>query len=57
MLHIKWAFSTWQTDIVNAAMKQKGEEDGGEDNSEICTAVRSQNNSQKQVIITNYFSK
>jgi hypothetical protein len=28
------------TVIVNAAAKQKGEEEGGEDESEICTAVR-----------------
>jgi hypothetical protein len=29
----------------------------GEDENEICTAMRSLNNSQKEVIITNYFSK
>jgi hypothetical protein len=40
--------------IINAAMKQNG----GEDESEIHTAVRkSVNSSQKQAIITNYFSK
>jgi hypothetical protein len=38
-------------------MKQKGEEEGGENESEIHTAVRSLNSSQKQVIITNCFSK
>jgi hypothetical protein len=40
---------------VNAIMKQKGQEKGGEDESEICIAVRrSLNSLQKQVIITNY---
>jgi hypothetical protein len=39
-------------------LKQKGEEEGGKDDSEICTAMRrSLNSSQKQVIITNGFSK
>jgi hypothetical protein len=43
------------TDIVNAAAKQTGEEDGGEDKSEICTAMRrSLNSSQKQVTNTSY---
>jgi hypothetical protein len=46
------------TDIVNAAMKRKGEDEGRENLSEIHTAMRrSLNSSQKQVIITNYFSK
>jgi hypothetical protein len=44
------------TDIVYAA-KQKCEEEGGEDKSEICTAVRSLNSSQIQVNITSYFPK
>jgi hypothetical protein len=30
---VKWASSTWQTDIVNAATKQRGEEEGGENES------------------------
>jgi hypothetical protein len=30
-----------QTDIVNAAVKQELEEEGGEDESKTCTAVRS----------------
>jgi hypothetical protein len=39
-------------------MKQKREEEGGEDDSEIHTAMRrSVHSSQKQAIITNYFSK
>jgi hypothetical protein len=55
---VKWASSTWQTDIANAAAKQRGEEEGGENESEICTAVRrNQNSSQKQVTTSNYFSK
>jgi hypothetical protein len=46
------------TDIVNAATKHKAEEEGGEDESEICIAVRrSLNSSQKQTIITNYSSR
>jgi hypothetical protein len=46
------------TNAVNAAVKQKGEEGGGEDAGEIHTvAWRSLNSSQKQVIITNCFSK
>jgi hypothetical protein len=45
------------TDIVSAAAKQNGEEEGGEDESEICAAMRtSLNSSQKQAIITNCFS-
>jgi hypothetical protein len=37
-------------------VKQKGEEVGGEDESEIYTAVRrSLHSSQKQAIVTNYF--
>jgi hypothetical protein len=57
-MHVKWASSTRLTYIVNAVMKQKGEEKGGENQSEISTAMwRSLNSSQKQVIITNYFSK
>jgi hypothetical protein len=47
-----------QTDIVNAATKQKGKEEGGEDKSEIRTAMkRSLNSSQKQAVITKHFSK
>jgi hypothetical protein len=39
-------------------VKQKGEEEDGEDESEICAAVRrSLHSSQKEVTITNYFSK
>jgi hypothetical protein len=38
-MSVKWASSTWETDILNAAIKQKGEE-GGEDESEIRTAMR-----------------
>jgi hypothetical protein len=57
-MHVNWASTTWQTDTVNAAMKQKGEEGGGGDESEIHTAVWwSLSSSQKQAIITNYFSK
>jgi hypothetical protein len=42
----------------NAAAKQKGEEQGREDHSKTCTAMRrSINSSQKQAIMTNYFSK
>jgi hypothetical protein len=45
-------------DIVNDAAKQEGEEKGGEDQSEIRTVMRrSLTSSQKQVNITNYFSK
>jgi hypothetical protein len=52
------ASRTWQTDIVNAATKQTGEEEGGEDESEIHTAMRRGLNClQKQVTITNYLSK
>lgn len=51
-----WASSIWQTDIVNAAMKQK-EKEGREDEREIHTDVRSLNSSLKQATITNYFSK
>jgi hypothetical protein len=47
-----------QTDIVNAATKQKREEEGGKDESEIHTAMRTGvNSSQKQVIITDCFLK
>jgi hypothetical protein len=52
----KWASNTLQTDIVNAAAKQKGQEMGGENDSEIHTVIRrSLNSSQKQAIMTNYF--
>jgi hypothetical protein len=45
-------------ELVNAATKQKGEEESRENESEIHTAMwRSLNSSQKQAIITNYFSK
>jgi hypothetical protein len=45
---VKWASSTWQTDTVNAATKQKGKEEGGEGKSEIRTAMkRGLNSSQK----------
>jgi hypothetical protein len=48
VMHVKWASSTWQTDIINTAAKQKGEEEGVEDQSEIRSAVRrSLNISQK----------
>jgi hypothetical protein len=43
------------TDIVYA-MKQKREEEGGEDKSGIHTVMRSLNSSQIQAIITNCFS-
>jgi hypothetical protein len=57
-MHVKLASTIWQTDIVIAATDQKGEEDGGEDEGEIHTAVRrSLNSSQKRVIITDNFSK
>jgi hypothetical protein len=42
----KWASSTWLVDVVNASTEQMGQEKGKENES-----------SQKQVIITNYFSK
>jgi hypothetical protein len=45
------------TDTVNATVKQKCEEEVGEDENEICTAMRSLNSSQKQATIKNYFSK
>jgi preprotein translocase subunit SecF len=32
--HVNWASSTIDTDTVNAAVKQKGEEEGGKDESE-----------------------
>jgi hypothetical protein len=57
VMHVKRTSSTWQTDTVNAPVKQKGEQEYGEDESEICTAIRSLNSWQKQAIITNYFSK
>jgi hypothetical protein len=58
VIHVKWASSTWPTDTVNAAVKQKAEEEGGKDQGEIHTAVRkSLTSSQNQAIITNYFSK
>jgi hypothetical protein len=44
-------------DIVCAAVKQKGDEEGGEDKGEIRTAVSSVNSSQIQAIITNCLSK
>jgi hypothetical protein len=32
VMHLNWASNTWQdTDIVDAAMKQREEEEGGED--------------------------
>jgi hypothetical protein len=40
---------------VNAAIKQKGEEEQGEEKSETCTIMSS--SSQKQAFITKYFSK
>jgi hypothetical protein len=46
------------TDIVNAAMKQNGEEEGGKNENKIQTAIRrSLNSLQKQVITAKYFSK
>jgi hypothetical protein len=48
-------FQHRQTNIVTAATKQKGEEEGG---GETHTAVRRNlNSSQKQAIIANHFSK
>jgi hypothetical protein len=45
------------TDIVSRATKEK-HECGGEDETEICTAMRSLKTVHKnQVAITNYFSK
>jgi hypothetical protein len=47
-----------ETETVNAAAKKKGEEEVGENESEIHTNVRrSLNYSQKQANITSYFSK
>jgi hypothetical protein len=43
---VNWPSSTWQTG-VSAATKQKGEE-GGEDESEICTAMRNSLNSPQK---------
>jgi hypothetical protein len=40
LMCVKWASSTWQADNVNAATKQRGEEEGGEDENEIPTAMR-----------------
>jgi hypothetical protein len=55
-MRVNWAFSTTGTNNVYAA-KQKREEEGGEDKSEIRIAARSLNNSQIQANITNYLSK
>jgi hypothetical protein len=56
MMCVKWVFCMTYTN--NATMKEKCKEEGGEDESEIYTAMRrSVNNSQKKVAITNYFSK
>jgi hypothetical protein len=43
-------------DIVNSAMKQKGEE-AGENENEISTALRNLSISHEQVTITDHFSK
>jgi hypothetical protein len=39
VMRVNWPSSTRQIDIVNATRKQKGEEEGGEDQNEIHTAV------------------
>jgi hypothetical protein len=57
----KWTSSTWQTDVVNVIINQKGEEDGGEDGSEIHTAVRRsltvhRNKQSLETISLNYVS-
>jgi hypothetical protein len=44
-------------DTVNTAVKQARKEERGKNESEIRTAVRSLNGSQKHMIITNCFSK
>jgi uncharacterized protein YlxW (UPF0749 family) len=55
VMRVKWASITRQTDIFNAAVKQKREEEGEDDESEIRAAVRrSLNSTQKQVTDLNY---
>jgi predicted phosphoribosyltransferase len=55
-MHVKWASSTWQDDIIDAAAKQKGEE--LDDQIEICSAMREiLNSSQRQAIITHRLSE
>jgi hypothetical protein len=44
LLCVKWTCSTWQTDIVSDALKQKREENGLDEN-EVCTAMRRHLNS------------
>jgi hypothetical protein len=56
-MHAKWASSTWQTDIVNAAAKQKGEQEGGEDEWNSYCREEEPKQFTKTAIITNYFSK
>jgi hypothetical protein len=34
---VKWASSTWQTDIVSAATKQKGKEEGEDEWNLYCS--------------------
>jgi hypothetical protein len=56
-LSVKWASSTWETEIISGAVKQMRKE-GGEDESEIHTAVmRNPYSSWKQATITDCFSK
>jgi hypothetical protein len=45
VMHVMWAYSTWETDTINAAAKQKAEEEVGEDESEIHNDVRRSLNS------------
>jgi hypothetical protein len=57
VMRVNWGFQHMpDTDIVYA-VEQRCEEEGGEDKSKICTAVRSVNSSKIQANITNYFSK
>jgi hypothetical protein len=40
VMHVNWASSTWQTDIVNVTVKQKGEKEGTVNESEIRIDMR-----------------
>jgi hypothetical protein len=43
--------------VINAAAKQRGKKECGENQSEVHTAVRSITGSQKKAVITKCFSK
>lgn len=54
VMRVKWVSSTWEANTVNAATKEKCEEEGAQGDGQIRNAVgKSVNSSQKQAAITN----